>query len=101
MLKQITEFVGQPQWVVEVFLIVLATAIARLILKLVLGRLSRQLKKTSNLYDDALVDAARRPAGLAVWVFGISFAAQAVGGQSSDQAEIFQYTETLRDVAVI
>ena len=64
-----------------------------------LGHLKKQFEKTSNLWDDAILEAARRPAALAVWVIGLSFAAQRVDVQTG--AELFQLGEPVRLVGVI
>jgi len=98
-MDMVVEFFTTHFWVLEVFLIVLATATLRLLLKIVLDRLARQFSKTHNLYDDALLEAARKPLGWSVWVLGIALAAEAVGGGTS--AEIFSGIPTARDVAVV
>jgi len=98
-MRNIFDYFGEHAWALEVFLIVLGTAVVRLIAKLAFNRLARQLEKTKNLYDDALLDAARGPLGAAIWVMGITLAAEAAGGTA--QAEIFQFVDILRDVAVV
>ncbi len=86
-------------WVIEVFVITLGTGIARIAVKLFFDRLANQLEKTRTLYDDALLDAARKPLGLAIWILGICWAAE-VAGQYSD-SELFSYISPIRQVAVI
>jgi len=86
-------------WTVQVFAVVLATAIVRMVVKFFFDRLGRKLGKTHNLYDDAMLEAARRPLGLGIWLLGISFAAQVVGEQSD--AEIYQYVTVVRDVLIL
>ena len=98
-IEQIQAFSQTYAWQLNVFFIVLATGVVRLFVKFALERIARQLEKTRNLYDDALLDAARRPLGWGIWIVGVSFAAQAVGGET--QAEIFSHVDTLRDVAII
>jgi MscS family membrane protein len=93
------EFFSEHSWVVEVFVIVLATAIARYIVKIAFNRLAAKLEQTNNLYDDALLEAARKPLGVSIWVLGISAAAELVGGTT--QAEIFESVDDMRDVAVV
>ncbi len=99
-MEQILTYLSEHRWVVEVFVIILATAVIRLVAKVLFDRVAVQLAKTHNLYDDALLEAGRRPLGLAIWVMGISFAAEFVGGKEL-QAEIFSYVDVTRDVAVI
>ena len=95
----VVDFISTQQWVVQVFLIVLATAVARYVAKILFDRLANKLEQTNNLYDDALLEAARRPLGMAIWVLGISAAAETVGGTT--QAQIFDSVDELRDVAVV
>ncbi len=86
-------------WVSEVFLILFITAVMRFIAKVFLDGAERRATATSNHWDDALVHAGRRPLGLGIWILGISFAAEIVGGGA--QAEIFDYVGQIRDVAVV
>ncbi len=97
--EEMASLVSENTWFLQVFLVVLVTAAARYGVKVLLDRFARQTLRTRNLYDDALVEALRKPLGLAVWVIGVSWAAQVVGGKA--QAEIFQYVDRLRDVAII
>ena len=69
-MQTILDFFASHGWIVEVFLIILLTAGLRLLLKVSLDRLARQAQKTNNYWDDALVEAGRRPAGIAVWALG-------------------------------
>ena len=90
---------GQNGWVVEVFGILAFTAVTRFIAKLILDRLTAKSLDTANVYDDALIEAARRPVVYSIWILGISFAADAVGGAA--QAEIFSHVAKLRDAGMI
>ena len=99
MLDELLQLVTGNSWVAEVFIIVFGTAIVRYVAKVVLSRLAAKFEQTRNLYDDALLEAIRRPLGLAIWVIGVSWAAQVVGGQA--QAEIFAQVDAARDVAVV
>ena len=86
-------------WVSEVFAILVITAAVRFTVKIFLDGAERRALQSHNLWDDALVHAGRRPLGLGVWILGISFAAEIVGGGA--QAEIFAYVSQVRDVAVV
>jgi MscS family membrane protein len=99
MIESMLDYLVGHAWVGEVFLIVLGTAMVHLCARLAFARLDRKFGKTDNIYDDALLDAGRRPLGYAVWVIGIGWAADVVGGNA--QAEIFGYVDELRDLAVI
>ena len=99
MIETILDYLVDRTWVGEVFLIVLATASVRFVAKKLFDRLAIKLESTRNLYDDGLLDAARKPLGLGIWIVGISWAAEIAGGNA--QADIFQYVEPAREVGVI
>ncbi|MCZ6852910.1 MAG: mechanosensitive ion channel family protein [Gammaproteobacteria bacterium] len=99
MIEATLDYLVEHTWVGEVFLIVLATAIVRFVAKKFFDRLAVKFESTRNLYDDGLLDAARKPLGMGIWIVGISWAAEIVGGNA--QAEIFEYVEPVREVAVI
>ncbi len=86
-------------WVAEVFGVVLGTLLLRFLVKLVMDRIARKLQSTRNLYDDALLEAARRPLGWFIWIMGIAFAADMVAPHA--QADLFGYVGPVREVAVI
>ncbi len=99
MIETVLDYLVAHTWVGEIFLIVLGTAIVRFVAKKFFDRLAVKFESTRNLYDDGLLDAARKPLGLGIWIVGISWAAEIVGGNA--QAEIFGYVEPVREVAVI
>ena len=87
-----------------VFLIVLLTLLVRYLLKRVFDRLAKQLQKTNNLYDDAVLEAARKPIGWAVWIMGILFAAQyMLDAAATDDAQkgLRAVIEPFRAVSVV
>ena len=94
-----TQWSGEHAWVLHVFIIVLLTLVANFIAKRLLDRVHRQLVKTSTLWDDALITAARQPLAILIWVIGISWAAEVI--QSLSDAVIFSAINPLRDVLVI
>ena len=98
MFDELTQIVTGNAWAIEVFIIVFGTGVVRYVAKVVLDRLAVKFEQTKNLYDDALLEAIRRPLGLGIWVLGISWAAEIVGGEA--QAEIFDQVDVVRDVAV-
>lgn len=65
----------------------------------VLDKLGKQLAKTHNLWDDTLVEAARPPLKLMIWVVGVSLAAEIA--QSYSGAGVFEYIDSGRKVFVI
>ena len=89
------------QWArpAQVFGIVLAALAVRYLVKLAFDRLARRLERTATLYDDAVLEAARKPIGWSIWIFGTLLAAQ-VTGQGS-RAQLFEHIGALRDLAAI
>ncbi|MGD8416379.1 MAG: mechanosensitive ion channel family protein [Pseudomonadales bacterium] len=100
MLEYLKMYLGENAWVGEVFGLVLATAIVHWFARHALARLGTHLEKTRNLYDDALLEAARAPLAWLIWLLGISFAAQAVGG-TAVKAQIFDAVDQIREVGVL
>jgi len=90
---------GENTWIVHVFAVVLATVVFNFIMKLSLERLHKKLEQTENLWDDAVLQAARKPLALLVWVIGLSIAAEIV--QTVSVNELFEYTGIVRRIAII
>ena len=86
-------------WVVNVFLVVFGALLFDFMQRRIINRLYVKLKKTPNLWDDALIDSLRQPLSLLIWVIGIGVAADIVSQQTT--APIFHYVQPLRDVAII
>jgi MscS family membrane protein len=86
-------------WVIEVFVVVLFVVTTNFLLRRFLNRVHARLQQTNNPWDDAVLDAARRPLSLVVWVIGLTFAADIILRETG--AAIFSAGEALRDVGVI
>lgn len=100
MMDLLREYLGENAWVGEVFAVVLITALVHWLARRFLARVARQLEKTQNLYDDALLEAIRSPLSWGIWLVGISMAAEATGGDAV-QAEIFESVGPIREVGII
>ena len=87
---------GIDVWVYEVFAVVLAVLIAAFIARRIMLKLASKADKTHNPWDDALVNAIRRPIRYTILILGISYAAEIAGART--EAQIFQYLETIRYV---
>lgn len=92
-------WLGTNIWVVRVFVIVLITGTFNFCLRLFFRHLIRKAQATHNDWDDALLNAARRPVLLFSWVIGISLAAEII--ERVTENELFLYTGVMREVAVI
>jgi MscS family membrane protein len=65
----------QYLWVFELFVIVLIALSLGFVLNRVIDRLELQAVKTKTVWDDALIEACRRPAIWLIWILGVNFAA--------------------------
>ena len=69
---------GLRPWALMVFLIVLLALMLDFMQRRLMKRLGKVVTGTSNLWDDALFNAAVRPFSLLVWLIGITLAAQLI-----------------------
>lgn len=97
--KWLVTLLGEHLWVAEVFVVVFLVLLVNFIQKIVLTKVHRRLEKTDNLWDDAMVEAVRRPLNFFIWIVGIAFAAEIV--QQRTGAVIFGAVAPLRDIGVI
>jgi MscS family membrane protein len=85
----------------QLFAIVAAVVLVNWIATAILNRLQRQLERTRNVWDDALIEALRRPLTWLVWLLGLSFAVEVFQGNLEAPAAIFEVVEPAREVGVI
>lgn len=86
-------------WLLEVFAVILATLFVSYVARFLFSRLARQLEKTVNLWDDALLEAARKPAFFLVWLMGFSWVIEVLVAKSD--AAIFTSLDSVRQMLVI
>ena len=98
-LIEFQNYFGSNSWVAQVFVVVFITLLISFLQKRILGKLLAKLQETRIYWDDALVDAARRPLTILIWIIGISFAAEIVSNENG--AVIFNAIDPVRDVGVI
>ena len=73
----------QNLWMIELFLIVASVLALGFIVNRVIDRLETQANKTLTVWDDALIEACRKPIIWLVWILGVNFAA-GVAAQKMD-----------------
>jgi MscS family membrane protein len=86
-------------WIPQVFLVVLATVLANLISRFLLRRAERVTHLTASHWDDGLIQAAKRPVPIVIWLVGIAFAASIMGKESG--AAIFDSVPAIRNIGVV
>lgn len=92
--------IGQGEgWIFQIFAVIFFVLLFNFIVGVVLNRLHKKLTTTHNPWDDAFVDALRKPLKILIWIVGISFAAEIVYQVS--EATIFEAVGPIRDVGVI
>jgi MscS family membrane protein len=95
----ILDYLQTNIWILQVFVVIFLALFIDYIQKKILTRLSVKLKTNDIFWDDALLDAARKPFTLLIWLFGLSFAADILYRES--QAMIFSVVGPVRQVGVI
>jgi len=85
-------------WVVQVFVIVLATAIASYVIKRLIVKVLRRLHQTTTNWDNILVGAMSRPVTWVVWLIGLSIALHIIYNET--QSPIFLATDLVRDIGI-
>ena len=91
--------IANNSWIIQVFFIVFATVVLNFFIRLLLKKAHKKLELTENVWDDAVLIAARKPLALLVWVIGLSIAAEIV--QTVAENDLFQYTSLVRRIAII
>jgi MscS family membrane protein len=98
-IDQAVGYFGGSRLALEVFIVVFLTLLASYLAKILLARLHVRLTKTSNPWDDALLDSARKPLTVLIWILGIAMAAEIV--HRSTDAVLFEVVPVAREVSVI
>lgn len=71
-------------WVYKVFAVVFVSLLLAYVGKLVLDRIEQKAQRSSTVWDDALVTAARRPLWVMIWSMGLLWAAQITAAQMDE-----------------
>lgn len=102
-MKTLSDYLGLASlaqlWLLQVVVVVLVSVAANIASHFLLRRAEKLTQRTASFWDDALVQAAKRPVPIVIWVVGIAFAAGIVGKESG--AAIFESIPRVRDVGVV
>jgi MscS family membrane protein len=90
---------GEYGWVVQAFVVVLATLVVGAVVRRAVRHLVERAQTTHNLLDDALSSALQGPSRGLVWVVGLTSAAYIAGGQT--EAIVFDALPAMRNVGVV
>ncbi len=98
-IQNLSTRLGFEAWILQVFAVVLATATANYAVTRIIRRLESGQARTRTHWDDSLIGAVGKPAGVLVWVIGIAFAITII--QTHAHVELFTVVGPLRDVGII
>jgi MscS family membrane protein len=98
-IKQWLTAVNQEwSWIIQVFVIVLATGIASYVIKRLIVKALQRLHQTTTNWDNILVAAMSRPVTWVVWLTGLSIASQIIYRETA--SPIFVATALVRDIGI-
>ena len=86
-------------WIMQVFAVVLATALVSLVARRLLRKLGDRVHLTANRLDDIVFAAMSRPTGWIIWLQGLAIAADVILVETG--SELFSYAESMRDIGVL
>ena len=99
LLEPLRSWLGDNTWIAQIFVVIFAALLVSYIARRLLKRLHARLQVTRTPWDDALIDAMRRPLTVLIWVVGIAFAGEIVLRETG--TTLFEAVDPLRDVAII
>tara|TARA_R110000764_G_scaffold112761_8_gene199753 strand:- start:7347 stop:8513 length:1167 start_codon:yes stop_codon:yes gene_type:complete len=89
-------------WIYQVFAVVMSALVAAYVVKRVLDHLERRAERTNNMWDDALVYAARRPAWVLIWSMGLMWAARITANEMDEGlADVLDQVQRILLIALL
>ncbi len=97
-LQELQRLLAYPEFF-WVFIVVFITLAANYLARRLLNKLEETTRQTQNLWDDALLYSARKPAAWMIWVLGISWAAEIIASGTSSTLQALIHP--VRFVAIV
>jgi MscS family membrane protein len=85
--------------IVRLLLVLAATMTAHFIARRLLKHAEKIAARTNNIWDDSLLEAARRPLPVLIWLAGISFALHLIHRQTGEQ--LLEYLAPARNIGMV
>ena len=96
----LAQFTGTTYlWMAEIFAIVFFALLLGYLINKLINFLERRAERTRNVWDDAFIEACRKPAVWLVWILGVNLAA-AIAARAVE-SEWYELVEPVNRVAVI
>lgn len=89
----------QHAWIVQVFALVLATALVSFVVKRLLRKLGKKVQQTETRLDDIAFLAMERPIGWVIWLQGLAVVSDLIYAKT--ESAIFTYADSVRDIGVL
>lgn len=99
---KITEYTGGNHMIgltIQVFLVVFAVVVFNFFLRRFLAKLEEKTHHTTSFWDNALIEAVRKPATILAWIIGLSFAAEIL--QVETEVTLLDLIDPIRVIGVI
>ncbi len=91
-------FLAEPRFL-QVLMVILATALVNLIARFLLRRAGKLAQQTISHWDNALIDAARRPLPIVIWLFGLAFASGILARERN--LAFFDSAPSIRNIGIV
>lgn len=99
LLNQASQLLNAETWVIQIFVVLMATGIINIIQTRLLRKLHDVASHTKTPWDEAFIYSIQRPLTMVLWVLGISFSCRIIGEETG--TTIFDAVPAIRDVMVI
>jgi MscS family membrane protein len=87
------------EWMIEVFAILMLTAVFSFVAGMVLRIITKAMTKTQSEWDDIFVESVRVPLKMVIWIVGVFYAIEAA--YSAENSEVMLLLSNGRDVAIV
>lgn len=102
-MSALSEKLGLPSLaeplLIQVVLVVMASALVSIVAQFLLRHAEKIVSLTRHNWDDALIQAAKRPLPIVIWLLGIAFAVSLAGRETG--AAIFDAVRPIRNVGIV
>ncbi|MBI5430748.1 MAG: mechanosensitive ion channel family protein [Nitrosomonadales bacterium] len=85
--------------IIRLLLVLAATIAAHVLARRALRHAESVAARTNNIWDDALIAAARKPLPVLIWLTGISFSLHLIHRQTGEQ--LLEYLAPVRNISVV